>query len=412
MTEPLSWRWRFSVGFAVLLVALTIAACTSDGPNSTSDGPNSASDGVTGTTPTEPAHDDIAVGPPLVARLGDQTTVFDTTDRAFQASLRNMSIADANRFGASDDVFEKAFGPDEGLDLSLTANGCTSCHINNGRRDPTGGVNFQAVEFEGVALQYPAAIFGPTTADVRVAPAVIGMGLLEAIPAADIEALADPDDADGDGISGRVHYVVDPATGETVVGRFGWQASQATVLSQSSTAFETDLGILTPLLSGADAEISEETAELAAFYSEGLAVPARRNADDPANINGAAVFETIGCSSCHTPSFTTGDAELHALSGQEIWPYTDMLLHDMGPDMAGAVTFGGAAATEFRTAPLWGIGLHETVNGSTTFLHDGRARTLEEAIVWHGGEGAASRNAYLDLDADQKRQLLTFLENL
>ena len=323
-----------------------------------------------------------------------------------------MSIEDAVRFGLSDEVFEKNFTAEEGLDPDAPAEGCTTCHVNNGRGDPTGVITFEPVDLDGVELRAPAEIAGTSTADVRVAPAMIGMGLLETIPAADIEALADPDDADGDGVSGRVHYVVDPATGETVVGRFGWQASQATVVSQSAMAFETDLGILTPLLSGDDAEIDEETVKLASFYNEGLAVTARRNADDPANISGAARFEEIGCASCHTPTFTTGEGTIASLSRQDIWPYTDLLLHDMGPEMAGEVTFGDASASEFRTAPLWGLGLHEVVNGTTTLLHDGRARSVEEAILWHGGEGEASRNRYRDLSVDEREDVLTFLENL
>jgi CxxC motif-containing protein (DUF1111 family) len=382
------WRRRLALAPVWFGAALAIAACSS------------------GSSSTESAPE------PLVARLGGKTTVFSEDDRAFQASLRNMSIEDAARFGLSDDVFEKDFTAEEGLDPDAPATGCTTCHVNNGRGDPTGVIIFEEVDVDGVELRAPVEIVGESTADVRVAPAMIGMGLLETIPAADIEALADPDDADGDGVSGRVHYVVDPATGETVVGRFGWQASQATVLSQSSLAFETDLGILTPLLSGDDAEIDEKTVKLASFYNEGLAVTARRNAADPANIDGAALFEDIGCASCHAPTFTTGEGTIASLSRQEIWPYTDLLLHDMGPDMAGEVTFGDASAAEFRTAPLWGLGLHEVVNGTTTLLHDGRARSIEEAILWHGGEGEASRDRYRELSADERREVLTFLENL
>ena len=258
----------------------------------------------------------------------------------------------------------------------------------------------------------PTEVVGESTAEVRVAPAVIGMGLLEAIDPADIEALADPDDEDGDGISGRVHYVTDPETGEVVVGRFGWQAAQATVLSQTSSAFENDLEILTPLLSGPAAEIDEATAELASFYAEGLAVPARRDGADPDSIAGAATFESIGCASCHTPTFTTADVQLAPLSKQIIWPYTDLLLHDMGVDLASDHTQGEAARTEWRTPPLWGLGLHGTVNGDTTLLHDGRARNVHEAIVWHGGEAAAIRDAYLDLSDEERAELLIFLSNL
>jgi CxxC motif-containing protein (DUF1111 family) len=382
-------RWHRATLLLVVAAAIAIGACTSGGGD-------------------EPE----AAAAPLVERLGGKTTNFDDGERAFQAELRNMSIAQALRFGESDEVFEQAFTVEEGLGPEVEETGCTSCHVNNGRQPPTGEITFTEIERHDTVLRRPTEIVGELTAQVRAAPAVIGMGLLEAIDPADIEALADPDDEDGDGISGRVHYVTDPETGEVVIGRFGWQAAQATVLSQTSTAFENDLEILTPLLSGPEAEIDEETADLASFYAEGLAVPARRDADDPDAIAGAATFESIGCASCHTPSFTTTEVELPPLSHQDIWPYTDLLLHDMGPDLASDHAQGDASPTEWRTPPLWGLGLHETINGDTTRLHDGRARNVHEAIVWHGGEATASRDAYLDLSDEERAELLTFLSNL
>ena len=262
----------------------------------------------------------------------------------------------------------------------------------------------------------------------RIAPVVAGAGLLEAIPESAIRAGEDPDDRDRDGISGRANMVHSVSLDATTLGRFGWKANVATIADQIATAFLNDIGITSPLApeencgplqaacaaarDGGTPEITEERMATVVFYSSTLAVPQRRNLDDPDVHAGAEIFESLNCSGCHTPSFTTGDHEIGAVSHQEIFPFTDLLLHDMGEGLADGKPDGLATGSEWRTPPLWGIGLVETVNGHTSFLHDGRARSLEEAILWHGGEAENARKGFVALDAEARQQLIAFLESL
>jgi CxxC motif-containing protein (DUF1111 family) len=262
----------------------------------------------------------------------------------------------------------------------------------------------------------------------RVAPAMMGVGLLENVPAKTIEALADPTDADGDGISGRASMVEDD-DGNEVLGRFGWKAAVPTIRKQTTEAFANDIGITSDehpdqpctdqqaeclaAKSGGDPEIDADKVDKIEFYSRTLAVPARRDVGKPDTTAGQAAFDEIGCASCHTAELKTGtDSKIPALNDQVIRPYTDLLLHDMGKGLADDRPDGAASGTEWRTAPLWGIGLVETVNGHTRFLHDGRARSLEEAILWHGGEAEAARDRFKDLPAKDRKSIITFLESL
>jgi CxxC motif-containing protein (DUF1111 family) len=270
----------------------------------------------------------------------------------------------------------------------------------------------------------------------RVAPQMIGLGLLEAIPAEDILALADPEDADGDGISGRAQIVPSVEFGVPMLGRFGLKAGAPTVREQSSAAFAGDMGLSTPLHpapsgdctaaqslclsapNGAQAdhdghEVGTQSLDLVTFYSRNLGVPERRRVSDPQVLRGKQVFHALNCSGCHWPKHVT-----HRLDDQPeqsfqlIWPYTDLLLHDMGPDLADNRPEGRASGREWRTPPLWGIGLTATVSGQTQFLHDGRARTLLEAILWHGGEAAAARDGVVSLPEPDRAALIAFLESL
>ncbi len=282
--------------------------------------------------------------------------------------------------------------------------------------------------------------YGPLAPDVmlspRVAPQMIGLGLLEQISAEDILARADPDDTDGDGISGRPNWVTDPETGELALGRFGWKAGAATVRAQSADAFAGDIGISTPLVmrpngdctaaqpdclaapTGEQARLGPSEApdpvlDLVTFYSQNLGVPQRRDVGSPEVLRGKAAFYGAGCIACHSPKFVTsraGGQPAHQF--QLIWPYTDMLLHDMGEGLADHRPEGRADGYEWRTAPLWGIGLTETVSRHTFFLHDGRARNLTEAILWHGGEAEAARDNFAAMSADQRADLIAFLESL
>jgi len=282
--------------------------------------------------------------------------------------------------------------------------------------------------------------YGPMEADTtlspRVTPQMIGLGLIQAIHPADIAALADPQDENHDGISGRMALVRDTMTGEIELGRFGWKAQNATIRRQAAAAFSGDIGISTPdapnvhgdctdaqaaclaMPAGVDADLGDTEApdpilDLVTFYSENLAVPVRRDIDDPEVLRGKELFYGAGCTSCHTPKFVTRrDAGNKAHGFQLIWPYSDFLLHDMGEGLADGQQVGVASGSEWRTAPLWGIGLTQTVSGHTFFLHDGRARNLAEAILWHGGEAESSRDAFAAMGEQDRDALIRFLESL
>lgn len=283
----------------------------------------------------------------------------------------------------------------------------------------------------GYGPMHPDTMISP-----RVAPPMIGMGLLQAIHPGDIEALADPDDTDSDGISGKVSRVRDAHSGEMTIGRFGWKASKPTVREQSADAFSGDIGIGSPdnpdpfgdcteaqaecrkMPTGEQANLGPTEApdpvlDLVTFYSENLAVPVRRDVDDPTVLRGKELFYETGCASCHHPKFVTSrKAENKAHRFQLIWPYTDMLLHDMGEGLADGRPVGDASGREWRTSPLWGIGLTKTVNGHTRFLHDGRARNLLEAVLWHGGEAQPARDQVVEMEPDDRAALIRFLESL
>lgn len=282
--------------------------------------------------------------------------------------------------------------------------------------------------------------YGPlhpdTTLSPRVTPQMIGVGLVEDIHPADLLAHADPDDADGDGISGKAQVLRDPLSGETRVGRFGWKAQEVFIRRQSADAFAGDIGISSPdaprpfgdctemqtkcraLPNGVQERLGKDEApdpimDLVTFYSQNLAVPARRDVGDEQVLRGKQVFYESGCASCHMPKFVTRrDAPNKAHRFQLIWPYSDFLLHDMGEGLADGQQVGDATGTEWRTPPLWGIGLTKTVVGHTFFLHDGRARNLPEAILWHGGEAQTARDTYAGLPKEDRDALVRFLESL
>jgi len=292
---------------------------------------------------------------------------------------------------------------------------------------------------EPYALRVPSYAFedlayGPLAEDLllspRVGPAVIGLGLLEAIAEADLLALADPEDADGDAISGRPNYPTDPRTGLARLGRFGWKANQVDMVSQNSGAFLGDLGITSsvhPLqnctsvqvecmasLSGGEPELADEHLDFVNVYTRTIAVPARRNVGDPTVLQGRERFREFGCAACHVPSFVTSDEgpEIPELHGELIWPYTDLLLHDMGEGLADGRPDYDATGQEWRTPPLWGLGLIPTVSGHFNLLHDGRARGIAEAILWHGGEAEGAKEAFRLADATDRAALVAFLESM
>lgn len=270
----------------------------------------------------------------------------------------------------------------------------------------------------------------------RIAPQMIGLGLLEAIPEADILAGADPDDADGDGISGRPNVVWSREFQQPMLGRFGLKAGSPTLRQQSADAANGDIGLSSTLFPAHwgdctdtqtdcrsayhgdtnaqnGVELGDKALDVLTTYVAALAPPARRNASDPEVLRGKKLFHQSGCTSCHTPAFVTHRLpDDPARSFQLIWPYSDMLLHDMGPGLADHRPEWQASGQEWRTPPLWGIGLTEQVSGHASFLHDGRARSLLEAILWHGGEATGARETVRQMPAPDRAALITFLESL
>jgi CxxC motif-containing protein (DUF1111 family) len=298
----------------------------------------------------------------------------------------------------------------------------------------------EVVNLRGPSYALTDLAYGPASPDLmispRVAPPMIGLGLLEAVPEEQILANADPDDADQDGISGKPNRVWSREHDKVMLGRFGWKAGVPTIAQQAAEAFAGDIGLSTtmmPFPSGdctekqkscldapngnspkyQNVEVGDELFKLVAFYSQNLAVPARRKSDDPEVLNGKELFYGIGCAGCHQPKFVTSEVSSQPhLSHQLIWPYTDMLLHDMGEGLADNRPEGAATGSEWRTPPLWGIGLTETVSGHTLFLHDGRARNLTEAILWHGGEADVARDKFAALSKADRDALLAFVSSL
>jgi CxxC motif-containing protein (DUF1111 family) len=281
--------------------------------------------------------------------------------------------------------------------------------------------------------------YGPIRPDAmlspRVAAPMIGLGLLEMVDEADLLARADPDDRDGDGISGRPNHVWSMEHGHPMLGRFGWKAARATIRDQTAGAFSGDMGLSTELLpgsagdctqaqtlcrgapSGADpphrVEVAPTMFDLVVFYARNLAVPMRRRADASEVLRGKQVFYQIGCPACHTPKYLTrADPERPELSRQLIWPFTDLLLHDMGLGLADGRSEGRAGGQEWRTPPLWGIGFTAVVSGHTRFLHDGRARSLLEAVLWHGGEAETAKQRVVKMTREERDALVAFLASL
>ncbi|MCQ4143081.1 di-heme oxidoredictase family protein [Vogesella sp. AC12] len=263
----------------------------------------------------------------------------------------------------------------------------------------------------------------------RIAPQMIGLGLLEAIREQDILANARAQAAANLGVSGRANYVPDAYAGKTLIGRFGWKANVATIAHQSAGAFNGDIGITSRHFAqeeclpaqrdcrqaarGGKPEIPADKLDAVIFYSRTLAVPAQREADSAEVRRGKWLFSQAQCSSCHVASYTTGPLRgLPEVSGQKISPYTDLLLHNMGPGLADGRPDGLANGQEWKTPPLWGIGLFADVNGHTRYLHDGRARNLSEAILWHGGEAEAAKQRFMAFNKTDRAALLRFLESL
>lgn len=424
---------------------------------------------------------------------GGATTIFDAGSRAFTHMIPGLSEYDEYIHELGDKMFEQSFVASpaplyNGLGPIFNNVSCASCHHNDGIGIPTAGqvnsgllirLSMPGTDEHGGPMAIPG--FGGQLQDVplfgikpeatvnisyteevytfpdgekaslrkptytlvnpymplpagymispRFAPPVFGLGLLENLPEASILANADPNDANGDGISGRPNYVYNPFSKKTELGRFGWKANTANILVQVSAAFQQDMGITSYVFPKESCEgqtqwesvkeytdksdLQDSMLNAVKFYVQTLSVPARRNVTDAKVKRGEMLFAQIGCASCHTPTmYTDVNVAIPALSHQRIHAYTDMLVHDMGNGLADKRPDYQADGKEWRTAPLWGVGLLQNVNGIPYYLHDGRARTLVEAILWHGGEANNSKSQFSQLSKADRNAVISFLQSL
>jgi len=360
--------------------------------------------------------------------------------------IDGLSTEQQAQFLKGDEAFGDVFTVSEGLGPIFVANQCVSCHAGDGKGTPfvkftrfgqpdTLGNQFLA--FGGPQLQHKAIPgyqpeqlpIGATTTDL-IAPAVSGLGFLDAVSDADLIALSDPDDIDGDGISGRPHWNNIPyyvslrpnsvSQGGRYISRFGKKGAAYDLLHQTSGAYNQDMGITSlfepiDVYSGLeiDPEVSTQIIHDVVFYLKTLKAPIPRNQENTDVMEGKQLFSQIQCASCHTPTLQTGFSQIDVLSNKEFYPYTDMLLHDMGQGLDDGYTEGFALTSEWRTPPLWGLGLSRDAQGGTYFLlHDGRAMSIEEAILQHGGEAQQSKTNYIQLSSAEKEQIIKFLESL
>lgn len=369
-----------------------------------------------------------------------------------------------------DEEFGRRFSQADGAGPLFVATSCDACHPGEGKGHPAfdltrfgrmvDGTFDSMKEFGGPQLQHraiggypPEQIPSAATGVARfTAPAITGLGYLEAVDDSTLLALADPNDDDGDGISGRVQlidstdFIAEIVSIEALVsggvanrqrhlpingkfiGRFGKKGLTINLLHQTVQAYIEDMGLTTDLVpkdlfnvqvgnfatdTAPDPEVPSSVVDAVVFYLKTLRPPLRRNEDDPDVVAGEQLFDQIQCTACHVPTLRTGRSDIAQLDEVEVHPYSDLLLHDMGPALDDGYTEGIALTSEWRTPPLWGTGLAKTFQGGSAFyLHDGRAGTLREAIDYHGGEAAASREAFRLLTNEEQDQLVKFLESL
>ncbi len=383
-----------------------------------------------------------------------------------------LSYEEQQRFLDGDETFnDEIFTVEKGLGPIFVATSCGSCHAGDGKGHPfvqffrfgqkDGEVNNQFKHKGGRELQHkaipgykPEVLPEGATFTKLIAPAVTGLGFLQYVPDETLMEMADPNDADNDGISGEINWIDKfdysplrrnniPMTASEIaqdypkfrtlidngkvkaddvkyIGRFGKKAATFDLLDQTADALSEDIGIASiyrpiDIYSGLeiDPELDAKKVNNIEFYLRTLKAPVPRDQDDPEVIKGKEIFSTIRCSSCHKPTLKTGEAPIEALAHKEFHPYTDLLVHDMGPDLDDNYTEGSARSFEWRTPPLWGLGLSPDSQGKGYFLlHDGRAHSIEEAISFHGGEAEKARNNYNELSDDDKKSLITFLESL
>lgn len=361
-------------------------------------------------------------------------------------TVERLTATETAQFLRGDVAFTRVFTPVTGLGPLFVSNSCISCHAGDGKGHPStnlvrfgqndetgnkfmahGGPQLQNKAIPGFM---PESIPSGATRSTFIAPANTGLGFLEAVTDIDILNMADPDDKDGDGISGVPNWIeladfVKPVSKAVskdgkYIGRFGRKAGAHNLLNQTVNAYNQDMGVVTSYsphdtYSGKelDPEVPNVEVEDLVFYLHTLKAPIQRDANDADVKAGKQLFVNVQCGSCHRPSLKTGDSPINALANKEFYPYTDLLLHDMGKELDDNYTEGSAKTTEWRTTPLWGLGLAKDSQGGRVFLmHDGRAKSIEQAILLHGGEALKSRQKYSTLTASEKQQLITFLESL
>ncbi len=394
---------------------------------------------------------------------GGATTVHQRDKNAFSRPAANLSDKALEKHAAGDVNFEDSFvtapaAIDGGLGPLYNNTSCISCHVNDGRGKPffddgrissvlvrlshNGNEPGLPIPVEGFGLQLQnKSVFNKVSeAEVEVIYEYVQKELADGTtiklrkptyqlldPYTPLPANVQTSVRTAPPVFGKPNYVTNDKTGQRQLGRFGWKANQPTVLQQVAVAYNQDMGITSPYYKKEniyqnteaqdglddDPEISQQTLDQTTFYVETLGVPAKRNVNDPMVKRGKKLFNRAGCQSCHTPRYTTGtNADIPAVSNQVIFPYTDLLLHDMGKELADHRSDFEASGREWRTAPLWGIGLVESINGHQSFLHDGRAQSILEAILWHGGEGQKSREFVKQLSKTDRRALVAFVKSI
>lgn len=381
----------------------------------------------------------------LVA-CGQLMTTAPEVGDLFDAPVEGLTAAERAAFREGDVQFGRPFSIADGLGPIFNNVSCASCHSGDGRGRPEnmltrfslgldpahamGGPQLQDKSIPGAdAERLPAGV----TSSRRLPPPVFGMGFIEAIPDAALLVRHDPTDIDGDGISGRVNMVASPEyvagrTPDPFIGRFSRKAQVSSILEQTVAAYHQDIGITTdflpventnPLASVAteasdrcaDPELPAAGVRAVVAYLRMLAPPAP-GALTAQRARGQQVFGDIGCSGCHVPTLRTGPSSIAALANRDVTLYSDLLLHDMGDELADGRPDGQADGREWRTTPLWGLRvMREFLNGHAFLLHDGRARSVADAIDAHGGEAAAARDAYRALPASDRAALLDFVES-
>lgn len=434
--------------------------------------------------PSNPTTPNTPTSPRIWQNAGGNATIDYNENRPFLTIIPNLDISQISGVSQGRELFIANWTPAgegralfDGVGPIFNAVSCTSCHSAIGRVAPyqadgttTDGVLFRIGDRQGnvhpvwggqlqnkvidnnIGLLAEGFVKANAQTDnqgrhfwqfdftafdnnqslqnyqvgARIAPHLLGMGLLDLVKDEDIKALADPNDSNNDGISGRVHLVYEDQ--QQRVGKFGWKAINASLRTQNATAMSEDMGLTTPvhlnssctpnqplchtLPLGGSPEISDSGLTAVVDFMTALSVPSRRISDQASFDKGADLFDKVGCSKCHNPMFTTGTSnKFSELSNQVIYPYTDLLLHDMGAGLDDGVKEINAESYEWRTPPLWGIGI-VAKDPNARFLHDGRAKTLEEAIGWHGGEAQSANDNFQKLSNSEKADFMNFLKGI